>query len=301
MTSPAPFSSPRLTGLLILILLLGNVAHVAWAQSGAEPSTMAPSAPAHAGASSTPALSATDPAVATLPPHAPPTPCPERASGTVTVMIPYAPGSGPDQVAQMLARVWSERRLAPVQVCHMAEDRGRTALRWLASAPADGSWLMLSSSPLLPDDVLDASAASTALTSVVRVGQLPFVVMMPAGVVPARTTLPGPINGEEIMGALQAWSGDTSRWRTLLGADAFPQHPRWPRGVSIAPSSPAWNAILAPARLAPELSAQLAKELDQVLRDERVNLTLAAAGTELWPEEPSPDTTAAVSRPLPAR
>lgn len=246
-------------------------------------------------------------------------PSPPPAKPPLRLVIPYWPGSGADQVARVLARVWSEVRHEPVLVCNMPEHRGRTAIRWMAAAPADGHWLLLTSSPLIPADVRigelgdidarpsplmgDSRDRRPVLLPLARVGTLGLVTPIPEGFLPGRLSLPGPIDGEMIQAAVRAWRGTESSALPIASPPQdLPTPPPWPGRSDPRQRTTSWNVMLAPPGTPATLMSSLRDQLIQVLGDDRVRLTLVSAGTELWPEDTEQrPRLATITTPLPPR
>ncbi|OWQ91378.1 hypothetical protein CDN99_09435 [Roseateles aquatilis] len=208
---------------------------------------------------------------------------PDGVGQGLTLVTPFSAGSGPDQVARVIAQCWSERIGEPVEVQNMPDRQGYTAARWVSTARADGRLLLLTSDVLLhppprraSDEATPVTLTAANFTPLARVGQLPFVTVLPAGLFGRRLT-------------------------PLTAPQALPVTMR-------APAPPAlfsdlrdgpWNALLAPPRMPPRLAERLRAELREVLADPRVRLALAQTGTELW--EVVPASAPAQTVPLPPR
>lgn len=234
---------------------------------------------------------------------------------TLTLAVPFSAGSGPDQAARMIARVWSERAGHPVEVVNLIERQGYTAARWVATAAPDGRLLLLTTRVLLdpPPPIASETTSPQALTpddftTLLRIGQLPFVTVVRAGTLGDTTysAMAEPRQAPIALHTLSAWAPGLAHPRALPPPredQPLPALP--PRGEYLEPPvfgdlrGGDWNAVLAPPRLPRKLAARLRAELRDVLADSRVQLVLAQTGSELWeirPEVAPPRTT-----PLPAR
>ena len=225
---------------------------------------------------------------------------------SLTLVIPFSAGSGPDHVAHTMARVWAERSGGRVVVRHLPDRQGYLAARQVATARPDGQVLLLTCSTLLarpvrlPDDPFQPPAASAQdFTSIARVGQLPFVTVFPPGMfgrwltplstppafgpTPATTALPTTTTtpSAALAGVLPATPADRS---------ALVSPPDWEDFDALTSrDAPAWNALLAPPRLPGPLADQLRTTWGQVVSDPRVRMALAQTGTELWERIPAGD------------
>lgn len=114
------------------------------------------------------------------------------------LVIPFAAGSDPDQVARTMTQVGSERTGEPVAIhhvpaCHVPARhvptrQGYVAAREVATAAPDGPVLRLTTTNLLerPPKTSDEPFAPTPASAVdctplARVGLRPFVSLFPPG------------------------------------------------------------------------------------------------------------------------
>lgn len=230
-------------------------------------------------------------------------PATDTREGSLTLVIPFSAGSGPDHVARTMARVWTERSAQAVEVRNLPDREGYLAARQVATARPDGQVLLLTSSPLLErparrvDDPFQPPTASAEdFTPIARVGQHPFVTVFPPGMFGRwLTPLSTPLST-----ALNAPPSSVGPTRAL---NAAMPDPRFVSGAALADPPdladfdaldrrdvPTWNALLAPPRLPDGLAARLRADWGQVMSDPRVRLALAQSGTELWeriPREPA--------------
>ena len=233
---------------------------------------------------------------------------------TLTLVVPFSARSGPDRAIRVIARVWSERAGHPVEVLNLVERQGDTAARWVASAAPDGRLVLLTTralldpppprarerapKPLTPDD----------FTPLLRVGQLPFVTVLPAGTLGDRAIaeLAEPRPGAVALQTLASWAPGIAKPLALPPPREEQPLPALPPRGDFLPepvfgdlAGGDWNAVLAPPRLPPKLAARMRAELRDVMADPRVQLAIAQTGSELW--EIQPDPTPPRTTPLPAR
>ncbi|WP_067269155.1 tripartite tricarboxylate transporter substrate-binding protein [Mitsuaria sp. 7] len=219
----------------------------------------------------------------------------DTREGSLTLVIPFSAGSGPDHVARTMARVWTERSGQAVEVRNLPDRQGYLAARQVATARPDGQVLLLTSSPLLErparlvDDPFQPPTASVEdFTPIARVGQLPFVTVFPPGMfgrwlTPLSTPLPAPSTAAPSpASALRAAMPDP---RFVSGAALADPPDRADFDALDTRDVAAWNALLAP-RLPDGLAARLRADWGQVMSDPRVRLALAQSGTELWERIP---------------
>ncbi|RZI58915.1 MAG: hypothetical protein EOP37_13715 [Rubrivivax sp.] len=218
---------------------------------------------------------------------------------SLTLVIPFSAGSGPDHVARTMAQVWAERAGGQVLVRNLPDRQGYLAARQVATARPDGQVLLLTCSTLLerparlPDDPFQPPAASAEdFTPISRVGQLPFVTVFPPGMFgrwltrlatpPAfatTSTVPAAEDAATLARVLPATPADRS---ALMAA------PDWEDFDALTSrDAPAWNALLAPPHLPGKLADQLRTTWGQVVSDPRVRMALAQTGTELWERLPA--------------
>lgn len=205
---------------------------------------------------------------------------------SLTLVIPFSAGSGPDHVARTMARVWTERSGQAVVVHNLPDREGYRAAREVATARPDGQVLLLTCSPLLErparlvDDPFRPPATSAEdFTPIARVGQLPFVTVFPRGMFGRwLTPLSPPPSLAGLAGALPASGVDRSALADPPDRTDF--------DALDTRDTPAWNALLAPPRLPRALAARLRADWGQVVSDARVRLALAQSGTELWERIP---------------
>lgn len=226
---------------------------------------------------------------------------------SLTLVIPFSAGSGPDHVARTMARVWAERSGDIVVVRNLPDRQGYLAARQVATARPDGQLLLLTCSTLLerparlPDDPFQPPAASTEdFTSIARVGQLPFVTVFPPGMfgrwltplaTPPAFATPAATPAAATPAATSAENTATlARVLPATQADrsALAAPPDWEDFDALrSRDAPAWNALLAPPHLPGKLADQLRASWGQVVSDPRVRMALAQTGTELWERIPA--------------
>ncbi|WP_143073881.1 hypothetical protein [Roseateles sp. YR242] len=113
----------------------------------------------------------------------------------ITLVTPFVEGSGPDHVARTVARHWARLAGEPVQVINMPENQGRTAARWVAHDATDERLMLLTSArmldagPLAPRGQRLRAPLSPPIPLdqfqlVIRVGELPFMTVLPKGLLP---------------------------------------------------------------------------------------------------------------------
>lgn len=226
---------------------------------------------------------------------------------SVTLVIPFSAGSGPDHVARTMARVWAERSGGHVVVRNLPDRQGYLAARQVATARPDGQVLLLTCSTLLerparlPDDPFQPPAASAEdFTAISRVGQLPFVTVFPPGMFGQWLT---PLATPPAFATLAstpaaATAAATSAENTATLARVLPATQADRSALAAPPDredfdalrsrdAPAWNALLAPPHLPGKLADQLRASWGQVVSDPRVRMALAQTGTELWERIPA--------------
>jgi tripartite-type tricarboxylate transporter receptor subunit TctC len=99
-------------------------------------------------------------------------------SAAITLVVPFAPGSGTDAVARVVAKKWSERLGQPVLVENRAGANGQIAALYVAKAKADGYTLFMttntthSANPSLVNNLKYDPIKD--FTPIARVGELPF-------------------------------------------------------------------------------------------------------------------------------
>lgn len=226
-----------------------------------------------------------------------PAPAPAPASPpasdaqALTLVLPFADGSGPDAVARAIAAAWTDRTGEPVVLERRPGRQGYTAARRVASATPDGHTVLLTTSSLLErpprvsDDLFSPkTAAASEFTVLARVGQMPFVSLWPAGQFAQRlNALPPPSLPAEALRVLSRRAmGASSTLETPPGHEDFDALDRR--------DTPDWNALLAPARLPAPVAQRLRRDWQAVLTDPRVRLALAQSGTELWEIVPAAET-----------
>lgn len=224
----------------------------------------------------------------------------DRREPSLTLVIPFSAGSGPDHVARTMARVWAERSGGRVVVRNLPDRQGYLAAREVATARPDGQLLLLTCSTLLarparlPDDPFQPPAASAEdFTSIARVGQLPFVTVFPPGMFGRWLT---PLATPPAFGPTPATTAATAAPSASLAGvlpatpadrSALASPPDWEDFEALTSrDAPAWNALLAPPRLPGTLADQLRTTWAQVVSDPRVRMALAQTGTELWERIP---------------
>lgn len=310
-----------LPGLALLAVALSAHASDVCSCGDAAQKPLAPPADGDAVQSRAAALSGGDaaqsltpaPLVTSAAPSAATSPAPRPP---ITLVIPYNPGSGPDQVARAIARVWSELLHEPVVVKHVAERQGQIAARWVASAPPDGRLLLLTTSSLLdrplrrrgPDDLQAEPLQVRSFTPLMRVGDLPFAVIIKDGMVTAQMPAPAPLldapGQAAVTAALERIHGRAkpsprNEPPTYFPSPTAPRLPASPMPVLDDSPLVPWNALLAPPQLPAALATRLRSELGDVLTDPRVRLTMAQAGSEFWYE--IPEEAPVTTTPLPLR
>jgi tripartite-type tricarboxylate transporter receptor subunit TctC len=100
----------------------------------------------------------------------------------VTLVVPFAPGSGTDAVARVVAKKWSERLKQPVLVENRAGANGQIAAQYVAKAKPDGYTLFMttntthSANPSLVSNLKYDPIKD--FTPIARVGELPFALVV---------------------------------------------------------------------------------------------------------------------------
>jgi tripartite-type tricarboxylate transporter receptor subunit TctC len=111
-------------------------------------------------------------------------------NSAITLVVPFAPGSGTDAVARVVAKKWSERLKEPVLVENRAGANGQIAALYVAKAKPDGYTLFMttntthSANPSLVSNLKYDPIKD--FTPVARVGELPFALVVHAND-PAKT------------------------------------------------------------------------------------------------------------------
>ena len=111
-------------------------------------------------------------------------------NSAVTLVVPFAAGSGTDAVARVIAKKWSERLKVPVLVENRAGANGQIAALYVAKAKPDGYTLFMttntthSANPSLVSNLKYDPIKD--FTPVARVGELPFALVVNAND-PAKT------------------------------------------------------------------------------------------------------------------
>lgn len=103
-------------------------------------------------------------------------------NSAVTLVVPFAAGSGTDAVARVIAKKWSERLKVPVLVENRAGANGQIAAQYVAKAKPDGYTLFMttntthSANPSLVSNLKYDPIKD--FTPVARVGELPFALVV---------------------------------------------------------------------------------------------------------------------------
>lgn len=108
----------------------------------------------------------------------------------VSIVVPFAAGSGTDAVARIIGKKLSERLKQPVLIENKAGANGQIAATYVAKAKPDGYTLLMttntshSANPSLVRDLKYDPIKD--FTPIARVGELPFALLVPSGD-PAKT------------------------------------------------------------------------------------------------------------------
>ncbi|HSW16543.1 MAG TPA: tripartite tricarboxylate transporter substrate-binding protein [Ramlibacter sp.] len=133
-------------------------------------------------------------------------------SGPVTLICPYAPGTGIDIVARIVAQKLGETWPQPVLVKNMPGGSGNIGAAAAASSKADGStFVIIANSHLINQHVgKNVVDANTALTAIAPAGKVPYLLTVSSSL-PVRTvqelvalarSTPGQLNYSGVHGSV---------------------------------------------------------------------------------------------------